>query len=113
MSERPKNNRRFPRKLSKKLFRVYTSVTGEATTVHLKDISMGGAFIFSRNPPKVGEVITFAAIENIVSDLKHVSFIGKARVVWIKEDGPADERGFGIEFEKEIKEQIVNEMEIG
>ena len=112
MSERTKNHRKYKRKPSKKLFRIYTSVTKEATTVRLKDLSRGGAFIFSTTPPKIDEAITFAAIENIISDLKHVSFIGKARVVWTKEDGPADERGFGIEFEKEIKEQIINEMDI-
>jgi len=106
MSDKHREKRRHERKPSNRLFRIYTSITRGAYTVHLKDISKGGAFIRTEHRPKVNETITFVVLDEYNKD----RFVGNARVVWCKETGPEAGRGFGIELEKELMEEILEEL---
>ena len=106
MYDKRKERRRHERRPSNGLFRIYTSITRAAYTVYLKDISKGGAFIRSKHQPKVNETITYV----ILDDYNKERFVGNARVTWCKETGPEADRGFGIELEKELMEEIVKEL---
>ena len=106
MSNQYTEKRKYERKSSGGLFRVYTSVTNCAYTVNLKDISKGGTFIRTKHRPKVDETITFIVLDDDNKD----RFVGNARVAWCKENGPEADRGFGIQFEKEFAEEIVREL---
>ena len=106
MSDKHREKRRHERKPSNRLFRIYTSITRGAYTVHLKDISKGGPFIRTEHRPKVNETITFVVLDEYNKD----RFVGNARVVWCKETGPEAGRGFGIELEKELMEEILEEL---
>jgi len=106
MSAKHKEKRKYERKPSNAIFRIYTSVTCCAYTVNLKDISKGGAFIRTKHQPKANETITYVVLDDTNTD----RFVGNARVAWCKENGPEADRGFGIEVEKELMEEIVREL---
>lgn len=98
--------RRHERRASGGLFRLYSSVTRGAYTVELKDISKGGAFIRSRHRPQLNETITFVVLDDNNRD----RFVGNARVVWLKETGAELERGFGIQLERHLAEEMLAEL---
>jgi len=106
MSDTHREKRRYERESSNGLFRIYTSVTRGAYSVHLKDISKGGAFVRTKHQPEVNETITYVVLDDYDKD----RFVGNARVAWRKERGPEADRGFGIELEKELTEEIVREL---
>jgi len=107
MSDKQGEKRRYERKPSNGLFRLYTSVTRGAYTVYLKDISKGGVFVRTKHQPKVNETITYVVVDDYNKD----RFVGNARVAWCKQGGPETNRGFGIELEKELTEEILKELQ--
>lgn len=73
----------------------------EITYIHKKDymvsftrnISADGMFVYTENPPKVGEVIklTFS-----IGNLDQVTV--NAKVVWVNQTDPYEDPGMGIQF---------------
>lgn len=106
MPDKHKERRRHERRSSNGLFRIYASITCGACTVYLKDISKDGAFIRTKHQPKVNETITYIILDDYNKD----RFVGNAWVTWCKERGPEADRGFGIEFEKKLTEEIIKEL---
>lgn len=96
--------RKHPRKKSTGKMRVYTSVSTAKYTVHLKDVSVKGAFINSKHIPKMGETITYSVIDD--RTFKEIA-TGNAVVKWIKPRGTETTKGFGIELEKELTEELL------
>lgn len=102
------DKRRHPRVQSEGIFKVYTSLTACKYTVKLADISKGGAFIRTSHIPNIGEIVTYAIIDEKTLQER---FIGNAVVKWVKERGCAEEEmGFGIELEKELEDEVIKEL---
>lgn len=100
--------RRHPRVKSDGVFRVYTSVSTCKYSVRLSDISRSGAFIRTPHIPKMGEIVTYTIVDDITHEDR---FIGNAVVKWIKNKNcNEDEMGFGIELEKELADEILEEL---
>lgn len=106
MSTMDGNKRKHKRFSSKGFLKIYTSITRGAYTVGLKDISKGGAFIKTEHMPEVGETITYV----VVDEWGRERYVGNAKVKWCKRIGLSDNKGFGIEFEKKLVDEIEKEL---
>jgi hypothetical protein len=101
-----KEKRKHERHQSTGLFRVYTSLTNACYTVMLQDISKGGAFIKSPHLPSMGDIITYVVLDE---DRKE-RFVGNAKVTRVISEGEKHERGFGIELEKNLLDEIIDDL---
>ncbi|MCK5882945.1 MAG: PilZ domain-containing protein [Bacteriovoracaceae bacterium] len=108
MTNDTEDKRRHPRIQSEGLLKVYTSLTACKYTVKLADISKGGAFVRTIHIPEMGEIVTYAIVDE---STQRERFIGNAVVKWIKDRGCSEEdMGFGIELEKELEDEVIREL---
>ena len=88
--------RQYERRNVAKNFRVYTSLTNAAYTLEVSDISPRGAFLKTNFPPRIGERISFEALDKVWKSL----YMGQGTVKWISDN--QNKMGFGIEFDESI-----------
>lgn len=98
--------RKHKRNPSNRYFKIHTSISGRIEVLQLNNISKGGAFIKTDEFPELGEIITCT----VVNEDSTISAIGWATVMWINDDQSKGDKGFGIEFEKELQEEIVEQL---
>ncbi|MBF0298702.1 MAG: PilZ domain-containing protein [Oligoflexia bacterium] len=87
--------RKHPRKTVNLESRIYSSIKRGSYSCKVSDIGIGGAFIRSPFMPTIGETITFELLTKYYKPI--VS--GNAKVVWLKDQGPISEHGFGVNFD--------------
>ena len=78
---------------------------GDFLISNSKDISVSGMFIYTENPPSVGETVTLAFSLEDTEQLKV-----NAKVVWINNSKNEKDKGIGvkfIEFDSQVKEMIL------
>ncbi len=71
-----------------------------------KDISVSGMFIYTENPPSIGETITLAFSLDETEQVKV-----KAEVVWKNDSKNEKDKGIGVKFiesDPQVKEMILN-----
>lgn len=90
------------RQRTEKAFRVYTSITNAAYTLEVGDITSKGAFLKTNHPPAINEKISFEALDKYLRRL----YMGHATVKWVSDN--ENKMGFGIEFDEEIPNQVLN-----
>ena len=106
MSSKQDERRKYERFASEGIFRIFSSVTCCKYSVKLSDIGPKGAFIKTPHLPKVDEIITYVILNNRGNEI----FVGNARVSWIKDPIQQEDRGFGIELDEELKDEILEEL---
>lgn len=97
------NPRQNTRKETNTVFKIYSNIVRGKYTVKLKNISKKGAFIQTKYYPEVDEIISFSIVDKNDKE----KFMGNARVVWCKKDGLEQDRGFGIELDEELQDDIL------
>ena len=106
MNQEQELKRESPRRAINTIFRIYSNIAPCKYTVQLKNISKKGAFIQSRFLPNVNEIITYCIVDNTNNE----QFMGNARVVWCKSDCSSVEKGFGIELETELDDNLIESL---
>lgn len=104
--ERSTESRVYPRQNIAKYFKVYTSVTRAAYTVSVENISEKGAFLKSRILPKIGETITFTALDEMMKPI----YQGNASVKRLEQRYSKEYWGFGIEFDTQFDLSTLDKM---
>ncbi|MBF0363087.1 MAG: PilZ domain-containing protein [Oligoflexia bacterium] len=98
--------RKYPRKSVSLESRIYSSIKRGSYSCKVKDIGMGGAFISSPFMPRIGEIITF----ELLTRYYKLITTGNAKVVWLKNQGPLNEHGFGIRFDVLLDDDSFKEL---
>lgn len=98
--------RRFQRVAKSVDLRVYTQLVSGSYSLSTQNISQGGAFLKTSFLPKVGEIITYEILDREY----RIVTTGNARVVRLRTDGPLDERGFAIHFNRELPTEIFSHI---
>ena len=79
---------------------------GDYLISNSKDISISGMFIYTENPPSIGEMITLAFSLEDTEQLKV-----NAKVVWKNDSKNEKDKGIGVKFiepDSQVKEIILN-----
>jgi len=84
--------------------KIQTSLSGRAYTVSLRDISKGGAFLYSTHLPEQGESISFEILDEY--GLRMIA--GHGRIVRVTSRTLDSVIGFAIQFDKELDQAMLD-----
>ncbi len=98
--------RRHPRQTASGTLQITTSQSASTHSLPVKDVSKGGAFIFSSTLPLTGETISF----ELSDEHGQVLTTGSGQVVRVIDVNCEAFDGFAIEFDRELEQAMLDSL---